>query len=177
MDDATKPSHAGVAADESRSHWLNIVWALTRLAIGWIFLWAFIDKLFGLGYSTPKEASWLEGGSPTAGFLTNAAEGPFKSFYNSIAGDAWADWLFMIGLAGIGGGLILGILYRIATAGGVVLLILMWTAVLPPTTNPVIDDHIVQALVLVGLALASAENMWGLGCWWGRVVRGNPILK
>jgi thiosulfate dehydrogenase [quinone] large subunit len=173
----TVAHHAGQGADVGRSRWLTIIWALTRLAIGWIFLWAFLDKLFGLGYSTPKENAWLDGGSPTAGFLSNAATGPFESFYQGIAGDAWADWAFMLGLAGIGVGLILGVLYRIASVGAVVLLVLMWTVVLPPENNPIIDDHIVQALVLIGLMLAGAEDTLGLGRWWGRVVRGNAILK
>ena len=38
---------------------------LLRLALGVEFLWAFFDKLFGLGYSTPSARAWLEGGSPT----------------------------------------------------------------------------------------------------------------
>ncbi|HLV72357.1 MAG TPA: hypothetical protein VKY91_06180, partial [Vulgatibacteraceae bacterium] len=29
------------------------VWAAARLALGWIFAWAFVDKLFGLGFATP----------------------------------------------------------------------------------------------------------------------------
>jgi thiosulfate dehydrogenase [quinone] large subunit len=47
-----------------------------RLALGWIFMWAFLDKLFGLGNSTPSASAWLNGGSPTKGFLGKAAAGP-----------------------------------------------------------------------------------------------------
>jgi thiosulfate dehydrogenase [quinone] large subunit len=39
-----------------------------RLALGWIFLWAFLDKTFGLGHETIAAKSWLNGGSPTKGF-------------------------------------------------------------------------------------------------------------
>ena len=78
--------------------------AATRFSLGWVFLWAFLDKTFGLGYATKAEDAWLDGGSPTYGFLNFAATGPFEDFYKSIAGDAWADWLFMIGLAGSGRG-------------------------------------------------------------------------
>jgi thiosulfate dehydrogenase [quinone] large subunit len=35
-----------------------------RLALGWVFLWAFLDKLFGLGHETAPAKSWLSGGSP-----------------------------------------------------------------------------------------------------------------
>jgi len=39
---------------------------------------------------------------PTLGFLKFATKGPLADVYQSFAGAAWADWLFMVGLAGIG---------------------------------------------------------------------------
>src|SRR3954470_4113266 len=102
--------------------------AVTRLALGWVFLWAFLDKTFGLGHETASSAAWINGGSPTEGFLAHAPTGPLASFYNNIAGAAWADWLFMIGLAGIGVALILGIAMRIASGAGAALLVMMWSA-------------------------------------------------
>ncbi|HEY7487186.1 MAG TPA: DoxX family membrane protein [Streptosporangiaceae bacterium] len=155
------------------------VWAVTRLALGWVFLWAFLDKLFGLGHETTSAQAWLNGGSPTKGFLSHGATGPFESFYHNIAGATWADWLFMLGLAGIGAALLLGIGMRIAAAAGVVLLVMMWSVVLPPENNLFMDDHLIYALVLVGLALVSAGDTLGFGRWWGntRLVRTYPILK
>ena len=50
---------------------------------------------------------------------------------------AWADWLFMLGLAAIGTALLLGIGMRVAAVSGALLYLLMWTVVLPPQTNPV----------------------------------------
>ena len=154
--------------------------AATRLSLGWVFLWAFLDKLFALGFSTGRDAesgvvdrfgdaAWINGGSPTEGFLKFGADGPLKGFYNDIAGAAWADWLFMLGLAGIGTALLLGIGMRIAAAAGVALMLMMWSAVLPPENNPFMDDHIVYALVLVALALTSAGKTLGLGRVWERI--------
>jgi thiosulfate dehydrogenase [quinone] large subunit len=173
---STTPSATDTA---TRSTAVRGVLAAIRLSLGWIFLWAFVDKLFGLGFATPSERSWLNGGSPTKGFLSNAATGPFEGLYKSIAGAAWADWLFMIGLAGIGIALVLGVAMRIATAAGALLLVLMWTAVLPPENNPFMDDHIVYALVLVALALLGAGHSFGLGRTWERlaIVQKYPILK
>ena len=54
----------------------------------------------------------------------------------------WADWLFMIGplsLLGIGLALVLGFTMRIAASAGVAMLVLMWSAVLPPANNPFMD--------------------------------------
>ncbi|HEX6756746.1 MAG TPA: hypothetical protein VF109_12470 [Mycobacteriales bacterium] len=149
------------------------VFATLRIVVGFVFFWAFLDKLFGLGYATPSERAWINGGSPTKGFLSNAATGPFEGFYQDIAGAAWADWLFMIGLAGIGAALLLGVGMRIAAVAGALLYLLMWTVVLPPETNPVVDDHIIGALVLIALALVHAGDTWGLGRWW----KNQPAVK
>lgn len=117
-----------------------------------MFLWAFLDKAFALGLSAGHDpetgvadrfgdAAWVNGGSPTEGFLSYAVQGPFADPYTSIAGAAWADWLFMVGLLGIGAALMLGVAMRIAAASGALLLMLMWTAVLPPENNPFTTDH------------------------------------
>ena len=69
---------------------------LLRLAPGWTFPWAFLDKAFALGFSTGRvvneagetvnidfvgDAAWINGGSPTAGVLGFAMKGPFTDFY------------------------------------------------------------------------------------------------
>ena len=93
-----------------------------------------LDKTFGPGHETLSKAAWINGGSPTDGFLSHAPKGPFAGFYNNIAGNAWGDWLFMAALAGIGIALTLGITMRIAAAAGATLLVMMWSAVLPRRT-------------------------------------------
>jgi thiosulfate dehydrogenase [quinone] large subunit len=167
--------YVGTAAVEAPAHNRAYGFALaaTRISLGWIFLWAFIDKLFGLGHETPSSGAWINGGSPTAGFLGHATKGPFASIYQNIAGAAWADWLFMAGLAGIGAALMLGVAMRFAAAAGATLLVLMWSAALPPDNNLFMDDHIIYALVLVVLALAGADKTIGLGRMWERL----PLVK
>ena len=155
-----------------------------------VFLWAFLDKVFGLGYSTPGARAWVNGGSPTQGFLGTVDHGPFGAMFRSWAGAGWADWLFMLALAGIGIALLLGIGMRIAAVSGTLLLVLMWAAEWPlarftdagqPTmsTHPFLDDHLVYAGVLILLALIAAGNTWGLGKFWANLdlVRKNPWLR
>lgn len=164
---------------ETREHGAaRYVSAVTRLAIGFVFLWAFLDKLFGLGRSTPSERSWLNGGSPTTGYLSSL-DGAYADTFQRLAGHAWVDWLFMAGLLGIGAAVMLGVGLRIAAASGVVMLVFMWAASLPLDNNPFLDEHLVYALVLVGLALTHAGDTLGLGWVWGRVpaVVRHPILR
>ena len=144
-----------------------------RLALGWIFLWAFLDKMFGLGHETVAAKSWLNGGSPTKGFLGSAAKGPFAGFYHSIAGASLTNVLFMAALLGVGVALILGIGMRLAAAAGALLTVMMWTAVLPPDSNPFMDDHLIYAALLIVLALLGAGNTLGLGRIWASL----PLVR
>jgi thiosulfate dehydrogenase [quinone] large subunit len=152
--------------------------AALRIVLGFTFFWAFIDKLFGFGYATPSAKSWINGGSPTKGFLSSS-EGPFASLWHNLAGTGFANWAFMLGLLGIGTALLLGIGQRLATGAGVLMYLLMWSVVLPPANNPVVDDHIIGALALVLLLAVGAGDTFGFGRWWKAqpVVQDNSWLK
>ncbi len=166
------------------------IWGLTRISLGFVFLWAFVDKLFGLGFATCRDAAtdavnvmcdkaWVAGGSPTNGFLSFGTSGPFADFYQSLAGNTLVDWAFMIGLLGIGLALILGIGMRIAAYSGALMMILMYTAALPTSNNPIIDDHIVYALVLLGLLAQNGEQRYGFAEQWSKqsIVKRYPWLQ
>ena len=155
-----------------------------RIATGFVFLWAFFDKLFGLGYSTPSERAWINGGSPTKGFLGSIEAGPFASTFRSIAGDWWVDWLFMLGLLAVGLAVMLGVGLRLAAVSGTVLVALMWIAEWHParftsageptgSTNPLVDYHVIYALALIVIAVTAAGDRWGLGQAWRRL----PIVR
>jgi thiosulfate dehydrogenase [quinone] large subunit len=158
---------------------IRVFGGLARISLGWIFLWAFLDKTFGLGHDTASKDAWIHGGSPTFGFLKFGAVGPFKGFYNSIAGTGWVDWLFMLGLLAIGIALVLGVFMNLASASGALLLLMMWTVVLPPDSNPIIDDHIIYALTLGVLACLGAGRFLGLGSRWEQtpIVQKLPVLR
>jgi thiosulfate dehydrogenase [quinone] large subunit len=170
-----------VAAPETPpQRWTRYIAAAIRLSLGWTFLWAFFDKALALGHDTgldPKTgaidyfgpAAWIHGGSPTAGFLGFATKGPLAGFYQGLAGNVVVDWIFMLGLLGIGVALVLGIGMRMAAVTGAAMLVMMWSAVLPPANNLFMDDHLVYALALVLLALIGAGRTIGLGRRWERI--------
>jgi thiosulfate dehydrogenase (quinone) large subunit len=154
--------------------------AVIRIGTGFMFLWAFLDKMFGLGYSTPAAKAWIHGGSPTKGFLGSVAVGPFQSAFHSMAGTWWADWLFMLALLGIGVALILGIGLRIAAVAGIALVGMMWLAVFPlaqhtsagvatGSANPFVDEHVMDAFALLAVALFATSSPLGLGALWAKV--------
>ncbi|MEU0221489.1 hypothetical protein ABZ281_43570, partial [Streptomyces sp. NPDC006265] len=153
----TAPAHADTttsAATATRAY----VFAGLRLLTGFVFLWAFLDKTFGFGYATQSGKGWIDGGSPTKGFLGGVAAGPMESTFHDWAGAAWADWLFMLGLLGIGLALTAGVALRLAAVAGTVMMALMWIAEWPPaqhlsdgspsmSTNPVVEYHVIYAVI------------------------------
>ncbi|MFI5615808.1 hypothetical protein [Amycolatopsis sp. NPDC051903] len=162
--------------------------ALLRIAMGLVFLWAFADKLFGLGYSTTTAGAWIHGGSPTRGFLGSVAVGPLASTFHSWAGTGWADWLFMAGLFCIGLALVAGVALRLTAVAGTVMLLLMWAAEWPlarftsvgeatHSTHPIIDYHVIYALVLIALAATLAGDTWGLGRRWAAATGDRAWLR
>ena len=171
----------------------GIFWGLLRITIGWVFLWAFLDKLLGLGFATGRNEetgvvdyfgpdSWLEGGSPTSGFLEFGlhTKEPFTGLYSGLAGQGWVDWIYMISMLLIGVCLVLGIMTRLAAIGGIVWMILFYTSsAIWPENNPFIDDHIIYAIALAGIAYVGAGRYLGLGRQWERlgIVSRNPVLR
>ncbi|ROS27738.1 DoxX family protein [Cellulomonas sp. PhB150] len=160
----------------------RIALALARLATGFIFLWAFLDKTFGLHYSTgaavaegSPTASWINGGTPSQGFMKFGAIGPFKDVFANLASPL-TDWLFMLGMLGVGVAVMLGIGLRVSAVAGSLIMAMMWVAEWPlqqGSTNPLIDYHVIYALVLVIAALTFAGDTWGLGRWWANL----PIVQ
>ncbi|GAB2592351.1 membrane protein [Paractinoplanes abujensis] len=146
--------------------------AVTRISLGFVFLWAFLDKTFGLGYSTPWERAWINGGSPTKGFLSSVEAGPLQGFFHSIAGAGWANWSFMLGMLAIGVALVGGIGLRLAAVGATAMMLLMWLAEWPlagGSSNPVVDYHFIYAVAAIALTLTYAGHTWGLGRRWAKL--------
>jgi len=136
----------------------KIIYLKLRFIMAFIFLWAFFDKTFGLGFATPTERAWIHGGSPTFGFLTNAVKGPFVDLFHSLARIGAVDWLFMLGLLFVGLTLLLNKFVRLGAIAGILMMVLIWLALLFPENNPIIDEHIVYALVLALLAIKSKRG-------------------
>jgi len=166
-----------------------------RMMLGFTFLWAFLDKAFALGFSTGRvvndagetvkiaffgDAAWIHGASPTAGAIGFALKGPFADAIHTATGfqmtqsgptvNPWIDWVYMLSMLLIGLGLLTGVMTRLAAVGGIVWLAVFYlgTAIWPEN-NPVLDEHVIYAVVLLALIFANAGRYWGLGKIWQRV--------
>jgi len=161
--------------------------SLTRISIGFIFLWAFFDKLLSLGYSTGRtvaedgtytidlfsDKAWINGGHVTEGYLVYGGNpnSPFHEFFVNLGAQRWTDWIFMAGLLGIGFALMTGVGTKLAMVAGPVMLVFMYMTQMWPSTNPILDDHIIQALAIIGIVLVElGHQSIGFGTWWRKQV-------
>lgn len=130
----------------------EILLGLLRISLGLIFLWAFVEKA-GL---------WFSGGSPAAGYLARGTSGIFADFFASIAYDPFVNHMYMFGLFSVGTALTLGFASRLATIGGVTMMLLIYSGKLPPAHHPILDEHIVYILVLFLLYRTGACKYIGI---------------
>ncbi len=99
-------------------------------------------QALGLGFATPAAKAWVNGGAPT----TRLPEGrrrrpPRPGSTPRSPGNALVDWLFMLGLLGIGVALVAGIGLRVAAGASTLMMLMMWGAEPPLDTNPCMDDR------------------------------------
>ncbi|MDO8425638.1 MAG: DoxX family protein [bacterium] len=124
--------------------------ALLRIAMGWVFLSAGLEKLL-------KDGGWS-----AAGYLKGAT-GPFADFFHAIAGAAWVDQLNMWGLTLIGIALILGVAVRWSSFWGIVLMLLYYGAGFESNTaHGWLDQHVYYSLVLCTFLVLGAGKWYGL---------------
>ncbi|MDL2241971.1 hypothetical protein LJB91_03595 [Bacteroidales bacterium OttesenSCG-928-L03] len=153
--------------------------SILRIIIGFMLVWGFIDKLFGLGMETPPGQGMIDGGSPTHQFLVYN-DGWFSGFFNWMAGYSdIADILLMAGLLFIGVGLMLGIATKLSVLFGSMIMIMFFLAVFPISDNPLVDYHIVYVFVLIAIWVSNAGSYLGLGEKWNElsIVKRFPILE
>lgn len=148
-----------------------------RLTIGWVFLFAGIEKIF-LGEHAFTAAGFLQFG--TLGTAAGAAEGaivnPTHQFWVDLAGNPAAmnvvNFLVPFGQVAIGAALILGLATRFAGLMGALMMafigIAAWDFV-----NGVANYHIVLMISSLILAVIAAGEVYGVDA----IVDESPIVK
>lgn len=152
--------------DTDRAEWGLRLLAAIRIVMGFMLLWAFADKLFGLGMLTTPEAAIINGGSPTEYYLTELVSGVFTGFFNAMAGNPAVDLLLMAGLLLVGIGLVMGIASKLSCIGMCVMMALMYMLSVPPVDNPLVDYHIVYILAVLAVYMLGGFGKWSLEEAW-----------
>ena len=127
---------------------------LLRVSLGWLFFYAGVTKLVNPDWTA-------------AGYIKSAKT--FVGFYESLLSPAvlpLVDFLNEWGLALIGLSLILGVMVRLSSVLGAILMLLYYFVVLdfpyPNEHSLIVDEHIIYAFALLLLAYFRAGRVWGL---------------
>ncbi len=146
---------------------------LLRIFFGFEFLWAFLDRFFGLGIATAPEASFLSGAKQTEGYLmfvTNP-DSPFAFIFNGpdallLELGVLVDLMYM-GMLLVGGvTLLTGMGVRIGGLSTALFFFSVWLSAIPPQYNPFIEEHFLQMWILLFFAISSSGYWLGLGEHW-----------
>ncbi|HVX79828.1 MAG: DoxX family membrane protein [Devosia sp.] len=137
---------------------------LLRLSMAWVFLYAASHQVF---------ADWS-----VAGFLGSTKT--FHSLFSPLTAPGIAAVLTVLvgyGHLAIGLSLLSGFLVRLSSIFGIALMLLYWMAHLDfpyvsNTTNLLLDEHIVYALILGLLIVQRAGHLYGLDGW---VAKHEPL--
>ena len=145
---------------------------LSRLTIGWIFLYAGIDKIV-----THFSA---------CGYLLRSTKGPLTFWFHGLASNPAAihviNPLVIGGEILIGMSLVLGLFTRGGVFWGSVILMMFYLSAWPPTTNPFMGYHLIYILLLVLLGGLGAGRILGVDAlveripWVKRKSRGHPAV-
>lgn len=129
---------------------------LGRLSLGWLYLYAGIDKLMNPKWSA---AGYLKGAKYLSGFyawLMSPGLLPIVNFIN--------EWgLLLLGLS-----LILGVGMKISVKLGVLLMLLYYIAVIPlqwGAQSFITDEHVIYSFTLLLLLAFGADRVWSLRNW------------
>ncbi len=169
------------------------VLGLLRLSLGSVFVWGFLDKIFGLGFDTCRteegaidvmcNSAVLKGGSPTWGFL-NFGTGGSKTagLVDWLATDApdafgFGDLLYLAALLVTGVTFMSGIALRIGAITGTLLMASIYLASqVWPQFHPFMTEHIIYSLAMIALAALGAGRWLGLADRWSAGVGAKSRL-
>jgi len=158
----------------TRSRQISI--AALRVVVGWVFLYAGIEKIFGAEPFTA--ASFLQFG--TAGTAPGAAEGaivnPTQAFWVDLASNAAAigviDFLVPFGQVAIGAALVLGLGTRLAGAMGFLMMSFITIAAWDFAFG-IANYTAVLAITALLLGIMRAGEIYGVDA----IVDEQPVVK
>jgi len=136
---------------------LKISVFLSRVALGVLFFYAGITKVMNPDWSA-------------AGYLNNAKTlTDLFQWFASASNIGWVNFTNEWGLTLVGLALIVGLLVRWASLGGIFLMILYYLPILQfPIVGEhsyIVDEHIVYILAFLIFFTSNAGTFWGLDSW------------
>jgi thiosulfate dehydrogenase [quinone] large subunit len=144
-----------------KSKSFHIVFIVLRVLLGGLFLEAGLDKVIN-GFSAAE-------------YLTNGT-GPFAGWFTSMASLGFINALVISGEILIGITLISGAMIRLASSGGIVMMLLYYLPYLPPA-NGWISQQIIYILIFITLIFSGSGYFFGIDRYAIGIEKRWPILR
>ncbi len=130
---------------------------LSRVALGVLFFYAGITKVMNPDWSA-------------AGYLNSAKTFPeLFHWFASASNLGWVNLVTEWGLTLVGLALILGLMVRLASVGGFLLMALFYLPILSfPYAGEhayIVDEHVIYMTMFLVLFASNAGTFWGLDSW------------
>jgi thiosulfate dehydrogenase [quinone] large subunit len=159
------------------SNYRGIGVLLARVTVGWVFVYAGIEKLFG---ATPFTAAGFLKFGTMGTTAEKVADGtivnPTHAFWVGLAGNATLlpilNFLVVFGEVAIGAALIVGLATRFASVAGFLMMGLFWIAAWD-FSHGVVQYQSVLAIVSLALGIIGAGEFIGLDA----IVVGTRLVK
>jgi thiosulfate dehydrogenase (quinone) large subunit len=150
---------------------------LARVTVGWVFLYAGIEKVLG---AVPFTATGFLKFGTIGTTAEKVADGtivnPTHAFWVDLAGNGTlmpiVNFMVMFGEVAIGAALIIGLATRFASVAGFLMMGLFWVAVWD-FSHGVVEYHSVLAIVTLALGIIGAGEFFGLDA----IIDETPIVK
>jgi thiosulfate dehydrogenase [quinone] large subunit len=159
------------------SNYRGIGILLARVTVGWVFLYAGVEKLFG---ETPFTAVGFMKFGTIGTTAEKVADGtivnPTHAFWVGLAGNGTLlpilNFLVVFGEVAIGAALIVGLATRFASVAGFLMMGLFWIAAWD-FSHGVVDYQSVLAIMTLALGIIGAGEFFGLDA----IVEGTRLVK
>lgn len=144
--------------------------ALIRIAMGWVFLFAGLDKFLNLDGGAPFSAAGFlkfatAGSWPGVELAQGQSINPTHGFWVSLAGNpglvSVINVLVVFGEIAIGTALILGLFTRFASVMGTAMLLLFYFAAWDFALG-IVNEQLMYAIVTASLGLIGAGKVFGI---------------
>ncbi|MGZ6256810.1 MAG: DoxX family protein [Candidatus Limnocylindria bacterium] len=160
---------------------------LIRIAMGWVFLCAGIEKFLNLDGGTPfSAAGFLQFGTAGSWPGVELAQGqilnPTHDFWAGLAANqgliSVINVLVVFGEVAIGAALILGLFTRFASLMGVIMLSLFYVAAWDFSLG-IVNEQLMYAIITGSLGIIGAGQVFGLDAVLEKTdfVRKTPVLR
>lgn len=151
------------------SFWLRVTLFFARVVTG--------ASMIGVGLRLFVGGGWGAWNSIGVLLPTTYPRGPIGNIFVNFWGNVYVIQLLIWAAVAVGLALVFGAFLRLASYGGILIMLMLYLAVIPPA-SVIFNQHTIYILVLAILAISKAGEIAGIDSFIARPLEQKyPVLK